>query len=108
MSTHNYDLVVIGGGPAGQKGALAAAKLGAREVWATDISPEAVDATRENASLEDARDFLRPATGHYREETEPGVYRWRESTEGKSAQIELESLAPKQMTLHWLKVLRAN
>ncbi|MFI5089670.1 MAG: Si-specific NAD(P)(+) transhydrogenase [Terriglobales bacterium] len=27
MSTHNCDLVVIGGGPAGQKGALAAAKL---------------------------------------------------------------------------------
>jgi ARG/rhodanese/phosphatase superfamily protein len=65
-------------------------------------------ATQENASLEDARDFLRPATGHYREETEPGVYRWRESTEGKSAQIELEALAPKPMTLHWLKVLRAN
>jgi ARG/rhodanese/phosphatase superfamily protein len=65
-------------------------------------------ATQENASLEDARDFLRPATGRFREETEPGVYRWRESTEGKSAQIELEALAPKPMTLHWLKVLRAN
>lgn len=64
--------------------------------------------TQENASLDDARDFLRPATGHYREETEPGVYRWRESTEGKSAQIELEALAPKPLTLHWLKVLRAN
>src|SRR5271156_2363901 len=64
-------------------------------------------ASQENASLEDARDFLRPATGHYREETEPGVYRWRESTEGKSAQIELEALAPKPLTLHWLKVLRA-
>ncbi|MGA8221087.1 MAG: DUF6569 family protein [Candidatus Acidiferrales bacterium] len=65
-------------------------------------------ASQENASLEDAREFLRPATGHYREETEPGVYRWRESTEGASAQIELEALAPKPMTLHWLKVLRAN
>ncbi|HSB08798.1 MAG TPA: Si-specific NAD(P)(+) transhydrogenase [Blastocatellia bacterium] len=28
MSTHRYDLVVIGSGPAGQKGAIAAAKLG--------------------------------------------------------------------------------
>jgi hypothetical protein len=65
-------------------------------------------ATRENASLEDARDFLRPATGHFREETEPGVYRWRESTAGKIAQIELEALAPKPVTLHWLKVLRAS
>jgi hypothetical protein len=65
-------------------------------------------ATRENASLDDARDFLHPATGHFREETEPGVYRWRESTAGKVAQIELEALAPKPMTLHWLKVLRAS
>ena len=65
-------------------------------------------ATRENASLDDARDFLHPATGHFREETEPGVYRWRESNSGKVAQIELEALAPKPMTLHWLKVLRAN
>jgi len=38
----------------------------------------------------------------------PGVYRWRESTAGKVAQIELEALAPKPMTLHRLKVLRAN
>lgn len=65
-------------------------------------------ATRENVSLDDARDFLHPATGHFREETEPGVYRWRESTAGKVAQIELEALAPKPMTLHWLKVLRAS
>jgi hypothetical protein len=65
-------------------------------------------ATRENASLDDARDFLRPATGHFREETEPGVYRWRESIAGKVAQIELEALTPKPLTLHWLKVLRAN
>ncbi len=30
MSSHRYDLVVIGSGPAGQKGAIAAAKLGHR------------------------------------------------------------------------------
>ena len=30
MSSHHYDLVVIGSGPAGQKGAIAAAKLGHR------------------------------------------------------------------------------
>lgn len=65
-------------------------------------------ATIEKASFEDARDFLRPATGHFREETEPGVYRWRESNAGKAAQIELEALAPKPMTLHWLKVLRVS
>jgi hypothetical protein len=65
-------------------------------------------ATRETASLDDARDFLRPSSGHVREETEPGVYRWRERTEGTAAEIELEALEPKQVTLHWLKVLRAS
>jgi len=65
-------------------------------------------ATREDASLDDARDFLRPASGHIREETDPGVYRWRESTAGKVALIELEALAPKPLTLHYLRVLRAN
>jgi len=29
-NNHSYDLVVIGSGPAGQKGAVAAAKLGKR------------------------------------------------------------------------------
>lgn len=61
-------------------------------------------ASHERASLEDAREFLRPATGRFREETEPGVYSWRESNAGRVAQIELEALAPKPMTLHWLKV----
>jgi len=61
-------------------------------------------ASRETASLEDAREFLRPATGRFREETEPGVYSWRESNAGRVAQIELEALAPKPMTLHCLKV----
>jgi hypothetical protein len=65
-------------------------------------------ATRETASLDDARDFLRPASGRVREETEPGVYRWRERTEGPAAEIELEALDPKPVTLHWLKVLRAS
>ena len=64
--------------------------------------------TRETASLDDARDFLRPATGHLREETEPGVYRWSERTEGPTAEIELEALNPKPVALHWLKVLREN
>jgi len=63
---------------------------------------------RENVSLIDARDFLKPASGRTREETEPGVYRWRERTEGRAAEIELEALEPKPLTLHWLKVLRVN
>ncbi len=64
--------------------------------------------SRETASLNDARDFLRPANGHLREETEPGVYRWSERTEGRTAEIELEALNPKTVTLHFLKVLKAD
>lgn len=65
-------------------------------------------AAQEKISLADARDFLRPAIGHMREETEPGVYRWRERSEGRVAEIELEALEPKPLTLHWLKVLRTS
>ena len=31
----------------------------------------------EKVSLDDAQDFLRPATGHVEEESEPGIYTWR-------------------------------
>ena len=65
-------------------------------------------ASRETASLDDARDFLRPANGHVREETDPGVYRWRETSEGREAEIQLQALEPKTVTLHWMKVLRAD
>jgi hypothetical protein len=65
-------------------------------------------AAQEKVSLTDARDFLRPAIGHVHEETEPGVYRWRERSEGRIAEIELEALEPKPLTLHWLKVLRTS
>jgi hypothetical protein len=66
-------------------------------------------ATREKVSFDDARDFLRPATGHVREETEPGVYRWQERSQGRETEIQLEALQTKPpLTLHWLKVLRTN
>ena len=51
MPGHHFDLVVIGSGPAGQKGAIAAAKLGKsphsvkrklrliRDLWAKEIDP---------------------------------------------------------------------
>jgi ARG and Rhodanese-Phosphatase-superfamily-associated Protein domain len=63
-------------------------------------------AVRQAATLDDARDFLRPATGRIREETEPGVYIWREQSVDGLTQIELEALAPKTITLHWLRVAR--
>ncbi len=63
---------------------------------------------RRVASLDDARDFLRPATGHIEEESEPGIYRWRKQSEGRLAEIQLDALAPKPLTLHWLRVLHGN
>jgi len=65
-------------------------------------------AVRRVASLDDARDFLRPATGHIEEESEPGIYRWRKQSEGRLAEIELDALAPKPLTLHWLRVLHGD
>ena len=64
--------------------------------------------TREKVSLDDAQDFLRPATGHVEEESEPGIYTWRKQSAGRISEIELAALAPKPMTLHWLRVLRAD
>jgi hypothetical protein len=66
-------------------------------------------ATHEKVSFDDARDFLRPAIGHVREETEPGVYRWQERSRGRETEIQLTALETKPpLTLHWLKVLRTN
>jgi hypothetical protein len=61
---------------------------------------------QERATLDDATDFLTPVNGRVNEESEPGVYKWRQITLGRYAEIELESLAPKTMTLHWMKLQR--
>ena len=63
---------------------------------------------REKVSLDDAQDFLRPASGRIEEESEPGIYIWRKQSAGRIAEIELAALAPKPMTLHWLRVLLAD
>jgi hypothetical protein len=65
-------------------------------------------ALRETASAEDAREFLRRPNGREVQETEAGVYRWREITEGRLALIELDALQPKTMTLHRLLMHRAS
>jgi hypothetical protein len=84
-----------------------------RQYWSKLLRSYAVEAlarpaTKEEASLEDAHTFLARAKGHEREESEPGVYIWRERTQGQYSEIELESLAPETLTLHWMKVLRTN
>jgi hypothetical protein len=63
---------------------------------------------KEQASLDDARDFLRPLTGHESIESEPGVYSLREVTAGRYVEIELEALRPRDVTLHSLKVHRTS
>jgi hypothetical protein len=60
------------------------------------------------ASRDNANTFLRRLNGRETEETEPGVYRWREINEGRLAQIELEALQPKHMTLHRLLLHRTS
>jgi hypothetical protein len=57
---------------------------------------------REVASRDSAGDFLRRLNGREVQESEPGVYRWREITDGRFAQIELDAIEPKPMTLHRL------
>lgn len=61
---------------------------------------------REVASRDDAANFLRRLKGTERQETEPDVYSWREITQGRLTQIELDALEPKQFTLHRLLLRR--
>jgi hypothetical protein len=63
---------------------------------------------RETASSDDAREFLRRPNGREVQETEAGVYRWRETTQGKLALIELDALQPKPITLHRLLLHRTS
>ena len=64
--------------------------------------------TREQASLDDAREFLRPLTGHESAESEPGVYRLTQVSQGRYVEIELEALRPADMILHELKIHRTS
>lgn len=63
---------------------------------------------RQVASRDQAGEFLRRLNGRVREETEPGVYRWREINEGRLSQIELDALEPKLVTLHRLLIHRTS
>jgi hypothetical protein len=81
--------------------------------WTKLLRSYAVEAVarptlREAASHDDAREFLRHLDGHEQSESEPGVYRWRETSEGPLSQIELDALQPKVITLHRLVVRRTS
>ena len=84
-----------------------------RQYWKKLLRSYVVEALtrpgyREIAAREDAGQFLRRLNGRTHEETEPGVYRWREINEGRLSQIELDALEPKVMTLHRLLIHRTN
>jgi len=84
-----------------------------RQYWNKLLRSYAVEALarptlRETASADDAREFLRRPNGREVQETEAGVYRWREITEGPLALIELDALQPKTMTLHRLLLHRTS
>ena len=61
---------------------------------------------REVATRDDASEFLRNPSGRVQEETEPGVYRWRQINQGRLSLIELDALDPKVLTLHRLLIHR--
>src|SRR5437879_2421157 len=63
---------------------------------------------RQAASRDNATEFLRRLNGRETQETEPGVHRWREIKEGQLAQIELDALQPKPITLHRLLLHRTS
>jgi len=81
--------------------------------WSKLLRSYAVEALarptyRETAAITDAREFLRNLNGREMVESEPGVYRWRQITEGRLSLIELESISPKPMTLHRLLLHRTS
>jgi hypothetical protein len=81
--------------------------------WSKLLRSYAVEALarptlRETASIDEAREFLHRPNGREVQETEAGVYRWREITEGPLALIELDALQPKPMTLHRLLLHRTS
>jgi hypothetical protein len=83
------------------------------QYWSKLLRSYAVEALarttlRETASPDDAREFLHHLNGRETQESEPGVYRWREITQGNLALIELDALQPKPMTLHRLLLHRTS
>ncbi len=81
--------------------------------WNKLIRSYAVEAVarptlKEKASIDDAREFLRHLNGREQTESDPGVYRWRETTEGSLSQIELDALNPKLITIHRLVLRRSS
>jgi hypothetical protein len=109
---HLVGVVVAYGGEVAWSDIFASSDL-FHHYWTKLLRSYAVEALarptlREVASRDDADEFLRRLRGREQVESEPGVYRWCEITEGRLAQIELEALEPKPMTLHRLLLHRTS
>jgi hypothetical protein len=83
------------------------------QYWSKLLRSYAIEAVarptlREQASVDDAQEFLRRLKGTEKTESEPGVYVWREVNDGRLSLIELDALQPKTITLHRLMVRRSN
>jgi len=105
-------VVIAYGGEVAWSDIFASAEL-FDQYWTKLLRSYAVEAVarptlREVASKEDAREFLERLNGREKTESEPGVYRWREISEGNLSQIELDALQPRIVTLHRLMVRRTN
>ena len=109
---HIVGVVIAYGGEVAWSDIFASSDL-FQHYWSKLLRSYAVEALarptlREVASRDDAREILRHLNGREQVESEPNVYRWREVTEGKLAQIELDALQPKLMTLHRLLLHRTS
>ena len=105
-------VVVAYGGEVAWSDIFASADL-FEQYWNKLLRSYAVEAVarptlREVTAREDAQEFLQRLNGREKTESEPGVYRWREISEGKLSQIELDALEPKVITLHRLMVRRTS
>ena len=83
------------------------------QYWGKLLRSYAVEAVarptlRDKPSMDDAQEFLQRLKGREKSESEPGVYVWREISEGNVSQIELDALQPKTMTVHRLVVKRTS
>ena len=107
---HVIGVVIAYGGEVAWSDVFASPELFAR-YWPKLLRSYVVEALarprfKEQATLADAQEFLRPLKGTEKTESEPDVYRWREVTEGHYAEIELQSLRPADILLHRLKIHR--
>jgi hypothetical protein len=105
-------VVIAYGGEVAWSDIFASADL-FQQYWPKLLRSYAVEALarptlRETASTEDAQEFLGRLQGREVQESEPGVYRWREITQGPLSLIELDALDPKPVTLHRLLLHRTS